>query len=288
MEKLSTSLKVFIPIGLFLLFFSVLPASAEAATLSFSPTSGSFETGSTFSVSVRVSSANQALNAISGTVSFPTDKLQVISLSKSDSIIQLWVIEPSFSNMDGTVQFEGVALNPGFTGENGGVIRVTFRAKTVGSAPVSFLTGSILANDGSGTNILSSLGTANFNIVKATAPATPIVSATEKPEISSPTHPNKDTWYANSNPEFKWALPADVIEVRLSYSSDPDGKPDTVYKAIQSKNLSNIPSGIWYFHVQFKNAGGWGDVAHYHFQIDAEKPEHFNIITLASSDSSKI
>lgn len=254
------------------------PGVSYAASLYFSPSAGSRELSQSFTVRVYVSSAEQAMNAVSGVVSFPADILQVISFSKSSSIVKLWVVEPSFSNLEGTLHFEGIIMNPGFTGADGNAINITFKPKALGLAALGFSNGSVLANDGSGTNILSSLGTANFNIVKSSAPEAP-VSATEKPEIFSATHPDKDTWYANSNPEFKWALPADVTAVRLSYSSDPDGKPDTLYNAIQSRNLTDIPNGSWYFHAQFKNTGGWGDVAHYRFQIDTEKPEYFNIMT---------
>ena len=69
--------------------FAVLPITASAATLYFSPSSGSYAIGATFSVSVYVSSADQAMNAASGVILFPTDKLSVEALSKSGSIFTL-------------------------------------------------------------------------------------------------------------------------------------------------------------------------------------------------------
>src|SRR3989344_8514414 len=105
-------------IGGALLFgiFGILPLTAQAATLYFSSSSGTQAVGTTFSVGVYVSSADQAMNAASGVISFPADKLAVESLSKSGSIFSLWVQEPSFSNSAGAVNFEGIVLNPGFTG----------------------------------------------------------------------------------------------------------------------------------------------------------------------------
>ena len=41
------------------------------------------------------------------------------SLSESSSVINFWATQPSFSNTDGTVHFEGVILSPGFTGGRG-------------------------------------------------------------------------------------------------------------------------------------------------------------------------
>ena len=106
-------------IALIFLFFGLLPVSTEAATLYFSPSSGEYVVSRTLSVSVYVSSAGQAINSASGIISFPQDKLEVTSLSRTGSIFTLWVQEPSFSNSAGTVNFEGVVLNPGFTGATG-------------------------------------------------------------------------------------------------------------------------------------------------------------------------
>ena len=58
--------------------FAALPAVASAATLYFSPSSGSHAVGTTFPVNIYVSSADQAMNAASGVISFPSDKLEVI------------------------------------------------------------------------------------------------------------------------------------------------------------------------------------------------------------------
>lgn len=76
-------------IGLSLSAFFVLPHIGQAAGLYFSPAAGSYKAQSTFAVDVYVSSADQAMNAASGTISFPQDKLEVVSLSKEGSIFTL-------------------------------------------------------------------------------------------------------------------------------------------------------------------------------------------------------
>jgi len=83
---------------------------AEAATLSFSPQSGTYFAGRSFSVSVLVSSPDQAMNAAQGEISFPTDQLEVLSISQANSVMNLWVQNPTFSNQDGTIDFGGVAI----------------------------------------------------------------------------------------------------------------------------------------------------------------------------------
>ena len=66
------------------------------------------------------------MNAASGVISFPADKLEVVSLSKTGSVFTLWVQEPSFSNSAGTINFEGIVLNPGFIGAAGKTPTIKF------------------------------------------------------------------------------------------------------------------------------------------------------------------
>lgn len=266
--------------------FSVASA-AQGASLYFSSPSGSYTVGSALSVSVYVSSADQAMNAASGVISFSQDTLEVTSLSKSGSIFTLWVQEPSFSNSAGAVNFEGIVLNPGFTGADGKIITINFRVKAAGAALVSFSSGSVLANDGSGTNILTSLGNAQFNLgdTAPSAPAVPetitpsaVSGAPSAPKISSPTHPDPNKWYSKKDAKFTWSLPNGVTAVRLLYDKSPHSQPTVLYTSpIAEKEINDIKDGISYFHVQLENKSGWGGVSHFRFQIDTQPPEPMSI-----------
>ena len=158
------------------LFFSGGINVASAAGLYFSPSQGTFYKNENFSVAVMVN-AGQAINAIQGVLSFPTEYFEAVSVkSNSNSIIDLWVNKPSFSNAGsyGNVQFEGVVLNPGFVGPSGRVMEVVFRVKKEGLAGLDFSDSAILANDGLGTNVLTSNSRANFSLLPARfAPETP-------------------------------------------------------------------------------------------------------------------
>lgn len=269
---------------LFILLVGFAPLSADAATLSFSPVSGEYAVGKTLSVSVYVGSADQAMNATSGIISFPQDKLEVTSLSKTGSIFTLWVQEPLFSNSAGTINFEGIVLNPGFTGATGKVITINFKIKTAGVALLNFSSGSALANDGKGTNILASLGNAQFSLGGAapTIPesTTPSISsgAPSAPQISSPTHPDPNKWYAKKDAKFTWPVPAGITGVRLLVGKIPRAIPTVTYApAISEKEITNLTDGIWYFNVQLRNASGWGEISHFRFQIDTQSPKPFII-----------
>ncbi|KKT85534.1 MAG: hypothetical protein UW85_C0019G0003 [Parcubacteria group bacterium GW2011_GWA1_Parcubacteria_45_10] len=160
----------------FILVFTGGVNTASAAGLYFSPSKGTFYKNENFSVSVFVSS-EQAINAVQGVISFPTEYFEAISVkSNTNSIVDLWVRKPSFSNASphGNVQFEGVVLNPGFVGSSGKVMEIVFRVKNEGLAGLDFSDSAILANDGLGTNVLTSNASANFSLLPPRfAPETP-------------------------------------------------------------------------------------------------------------------
>ncbi len=294
--KLKTKLKLnklfFIASVLLVFSFAI---SVEAATIYPSPSSGSFDIGDSFSVVVFVESDDQAMNAVSGVLDFPSDKLEVTSVSKSNSVVNLWIQEPSFSNTAGTVNFEGIVLNPGYIGSAGRVITINFRTKVPGNADITFISGFVLANNGQGTSILHSLGSASFVIdvpvtgpvaADATTPTSVVIAGTlVAPVINSSTHPDPDAWYSIITPSFNWNLPKGATANRLLVGEKPQANPTVVYiPAISEKTLDEFEDGVWYFHAQLKNSNGWGGVSHFRFQIDTQKPEIFILEKQPESD----
>lgn len=148
------------------LFLGLFPFLAFAqAKLLVTPSLGTYQVGELFSVLVNVDSGNQPINASSAHLNFDNQKLEVASIGYSQSIFNIWTEEPSFSNAAGSIKFSGGLPNPGFTGKSGSILRVTFKTTGVGQAPISFVTGSVLANDGRGTNILDSLNGGVYSVV---------------------------------------------------------------------------------------------------------------------------
>ena len=277
-----------------LVFFSVCGA-AEAATLYFSPSSGAYITGRNFTVSIKVSSPT-SMNAASGVISFPTDKLEALSISKTGSIFNLWVTEPSFSNISGSgnIRFEGIVLNPGFTGD-GKLLSVTFRNKANGQAGLNFSSGSVLANDGLGTNILSDLGTAAFTLSQGAVsapettaaltglPAEPLIKHYVKGEggewvLDHDSGTEKD-WLNVRNHKLVWVIPSGITGVSILLndrpSSNPGSKSDGYF---DSKTYEDLKEGVYYLHIRYLNASGAGPILHYKFGVDMTPPEPFKII----------
>jgi len=155
LKKKNNLIYSLILIILFILSFSA-PQAHASSDLGFSFNNGKYNVGDSINIKVVISS-DKSINAISGKISFPNHLLTLSSVSKNGSIIDLWAEEPSYSNKTGTVSFGGVMLN-GFSGNKGVVINLVFKAKAIGTATINLTEGSVLANDGLGTDIISSKG----------------------------------------------------------------------------------------------------------------------------------
>ena len=278
----------------------VSDARAIGASLYLSPSAETYTVGNTFSIQVRVNTGGVAVNAVDGGLVFNPDKLEVRSVSKEDSILSLWVQEPVFSNSLGTINFGGGKPTPGYTGSSGVIITVTFRAKTAsfGMANVTFSGGSVLADDGKGTNVLTNLGSGAYKLIprettpllpeEYVAPTTPVAPSDgtpAAPEVSSPSHPNQNQWYSNNNPEFNWKLPSDIIGVSLLLNQSPGSNPGPNSDGMmESKKYESIEDGAWYFHIKFKNEYGWGEITHRKVLIDTQAPSAFEITVDSGND----
>jgi hypothetical protein len=220
---------------------------------------------------------DQAMNAVSFRISYPEDLLKFVSLSKTGTIINLWVQEPKGGN--GEVFAEGIVLNPGFTGSRGKILNITFKALNSGKADLSFVSGAVLANDGLGTNILKNMKGGSYAISKVSIEK-PSISYLPTPKIISPTHPDQEKWYNNNNPVFEWELPEGVVEVRVLYGKNPDAVPTVRYSPpISKRSLTDIPDGTYWFSVQFIGEGIESNVGRFKFNIDTQPPilEEFSI-----------
>jgi len=85
-------------VGLVLLFSVGLVESVRAQEASFylSPTSGNYKVGETFSVTLFINTQGVSINASQAKIIFPPEKLKVINISKSGSILPFGFKNPSF------------------------------------------------------------------------------------------------------------------------------------------------------------------------------------------------
>jgi hypothetical protein len=286
-----------------LIVFSLLFASkTDAASLSLLPSPSTISVGNIFTIKVVVNTEGKVVNNAEAVVQFPTDLLEVISITKSSSIFSLWVEEPSFSNYTGKIIFNGGVPNPGYNGSNGYIASITFKAKKEGSASIIFTDGAVRENDGLGTDILISK---NSGVIKIGVPDKVIVTQDVpvvksalplKPGVSSVTHPDQNAWYSLDTASFNWIIPSGITSVQTLLNKSSTGTPTITYdNSVSQKTLTNLSDGVYYFHIRYKNVVGWGPVENYKIRVDKTAPLAFtptikkdgyeNLIKLDATDA---
>lgn len=260
MKPLTLWLNRLVGLSLIAQLLAPLPVQAAGASLSISPGSVSTEVGKTFSVNVMVN-AGEAINAASGTVKFPSNLLQGVSVSQSGSIFTLWTDNPSISS--DSVPFGGGLSNPGHVG-SGKMFSISFKAKAAGSGSISITGGKVLANDGLGTNVYS--GASSASITVGSPP--PTLAA---PTISSSSHPDQSKWYQAKDLAVSWNKPtgATSLKYSLTSSSSSVSKSDTT--TTTTTTFQNLSDGEWTFTVTAVYPSGERSTS-FKAQIDTAPP----------------
>lgn len=269
--------------------FLAFPCISFAATLSLAPSVFSPQVGSTFVVNVNVSTPDKVMNAASGVLSYDPALLEIISVSKTGSIVSLWAEEPLFDNTSGRMSFEGILYAPGYSGPSGKICAITFKAKAVGSTILRFTNGSVLASDGYGENILSSMSPLSLAVGQPTKKQVPISLAGEVEKepvrifgravaITSSSHPDANAWYANNSPVFSWVLPEGALEVKTLISRLSSRNPTVPYiPPIAEKKAEKVIDGTHYFSLQVRTRDGWSPTSRYQVNIDTVPPNKFTV-----------
>ncbi len=298
--KSSLHTKVRYTLALFIAGIFVLSStSAQAATLKLNADAASVSAGDTITLNIVLNSEGVAVNNAEATISFPVDLLDILSISKSGSIFSLWVEEPYFSNTTGVITLNGGVPTPGFNGSNGPVVSIVAKAKKKGQAEFVFSNASVRANDGLGTDVLSSKQGKIITIVDKEKPAPvpvvePVTEVKPSPvstvalQINSPTHPNQDQWYKDVDPLFRWDVDGSVDAVQTAIDNTPRGNPRVTYSpAVEEKLVKNLKDGIWYFKVRARTDGVWGPVSTYITRVDTTSPVKKEV-TFTYDDTKKV
>jgi hypothetical protein len=270
----------------FLLFvYSILfPATTFAASYAISPSSGTYQNGKTFTAKVMINAGSDAVNTGDATITYDSTKLTAVSVTK-DSTFNLWVTEPSISA--GKISFAGGGTTP--VSGSKSVITITFKAKAEGSAKVDVSSGTLLA--GAGQNVYTGSTGATYTITagsvepeKPTETEQPKEETNKKiptpdaPVIKSSTHEEESEWYSISDAKLSWDIPFGVQGLMYGFDQDPNGTTTELKEPpISSLDINEIDDGVWYYHMMYKNRGGWGSSTTYTIQIDTTPPDEFSI-----------
>jgi hypothetical protein len=165
----------------FCLIFSALvsPFLAQAAQIYLDPATGKYPPGVTFGVDVRLDNQGQCINAAEVDLAYPANQLTAVGASDGDSILTLWVKQPTIYANYGLISFVG-GLPGGYCGRVSGdpslsnkLATIYFRFPTssaliasttiLQNAQLAFLSSTkAVLNDGLGTFAAISTGGATY------------------------------------------------------------------------------------------------------------------------------
>ncbi len=136
---------VFLLISLFFIAESVFAAEIRLDTHK-----SEVNSDEQFSLDIIVHS-EESLNAISGRLVFPTDKLSIKEIRDGNSVINFWIEKPHIEK-SGSVLFSGITPG-GFNGANKSIFSVVFEAKGTGLTSIVLEDLKALKNDGLGSPV---------------------------------------------------------------------------------------------------------------------------------------
>jgi hypothetical protein len=277
----SFSRKIFAWITCAVFAFYLLPtpeAHAATASLSLSPSSGSFEVESTFDVSIFLNTQGNVVNTIDLALRYPQDKLQLVSSGTGKSIVGLWTSQPKYNNQTGTMELTG-GIPGGVNVERGLITSLTFRVKAVGTAVVRFERTRILLNDGLGTEVLTQAQNSLYEL-SLPPPAGPVVV--------SDTHPDQTQWYRSNTLSLRWGIEAGADGFSYVISDNPADVPDEISEGVRRDiTYRNLGDGRKYFHIRALRDGQWGGITHFALNIDTTAPADFEVEVVPSAKTSR-
>ena len=290
-----------------------LGAETNAASISFIADKQSVKIGDDVSVSLIVDSQNASINAAQGIIHFLPSVLQLSSVDRSSSVFNFWVEDPNISNNVGTVSFTGGTAN-GASGNKLNVLTMKFKATGAGSSEINFSDGTVAANDGQGTNVLSNINSATIKVLgaitstsaqapaadtaavvaapiavpqKIERPVVPTGSLPVKPTVEVNAYPDETRWYNKSaNAVVFWNVPKDVTAVAVSIDKNSNGVPAKFEKELfDGRDFGPLEEGVWYAHARFRNDIGSGPVATHKISLDTTPPLPFKIVSNYGNES---
>ncbi len=152
-----TTVKYMFPLVLsFVAILSASVISSEKSYVRLLPSQTAVMQGERFSIDV-YASAHVPVNAIDITINFSSDKVDIISVDKAQSVLTVWTQEPTIKGS--TITFGGGTFRRGFVGEH---LVATIKAEAKVNGVTEFLVSQaqLLAGDGKGTPLAVS-GTGN-------------------------------------------------------------------------------------------------------------------------------
>jgi hypothetical protein len=133
--------------------------------------------------------ATVPINAMGVSIIYPQDSLEVVSLSKERSFLNLWTQDTTLKEGIGELDFSGGTTQSGGVTGTSTALTLTVRAKKAGSATISVDNVEVLAADNKGTALENASRSITFDIDEPPPPSAgsgSIIAAAPRPTPPSP------------------------------------------------------------------------------------------------------
>lgn len=275
---------------------------AADAAIFLSPITGTYTTGTEFTIAVMVGSGGESINAVEGKLEYNPKELEVVSINKDASILTSWTIAPSFSNETGEISFGGL-LATGTVLTRGEVLKFNVKALRTGELHMRFASGAAVhAADGTGGNILSQLSGGVYvtkpneseptlpsddAAVEAAGAAGEVLGAATGTTLTSSTHPDQDSWYATGTAVLNWSLPVGTQSILLALDKRMGGEGGNAYPpTVHERVIRDIKDGVWYFHLTQIMKDGKKETLSHRIAVDTVAPTALTISEISRENAS--
>jgi hypothetical protein len=146
--------------------FSIIPASASAATVYLETSRNTLQVGDTAIVAVKINADGAVLNTVDGEIALKSTLLNLVvqEFSLANSSFGLWPRTPSLSNDARLVSFVG-GVPGGFSIEGATLFKMVVEAKKEGPMTISPQNISAYINDGKGSKVPVQTKDITINVV---------------------------------------------------------------------------------------------------------------------------
>ena len=144
---------------IFALLFVVVPTAIQAQLdfpiLTIDLSAAQTEIDSEIEARILVSS-QEPVNAFDIVLEYPTERLEFIRASAAGSIVSVWQSLPLANEQSGSLRLVGGMVSP-FSGEDGQIITLIFRAKAFGDVAFAVPKADFALADGKGTSVFATI-----------------------------------------------------------------------------------------------------------------------------------
>lgn len=153
-------------IFLLALLLTLVPHTSHAAVVAVVAPKDTYSVGDEFLVDTYINTEGESINAVEGTVVFPSTLMALKEIRTGNSIVTFWVDAPTM-NGGNTIHFSGITPG-GYSSPKGVVLSFVFQAKAIGKGYVEVSDIQVVKNDGVGTLAKITMKPYDFSILSAT------------------------------------------------------------------------------------------------------------------------